>query len=142
MTVSGQLNVESYACSLNKVYTFGPTFRAENSNTSRHLAEFWMIEPEIAFADLADNARLAEHFLQSVVSEVMQRCADDLAFFEQRVDSEIIARLQNVSSKPFTSMTYTEAVNLLQPAAQNSNFQWLGEPICSPNMNVLFASKR
>ena len=70
--------------SLNKVYTFGPTFRAENSNTSRHLAEFWMIEPEIAFADLADNARLAEHFLQSVVSEVMQRCADDLAFFEQR----------------------------------------------------------
>ena len=88
MTVSGQLNVESYACSLNKVYTFGPTFRAENSNTSRHLAEFWMIEPEIAFADLADNARLAEHFLQSVVSEVMQRCADDLAFFEQRVDSK------------------------------------------------------
>ena len=139
MTVSGQLNVESYACSLNKVYTFGPTFRAENSNTSRHLAEFWMIEPEIAFADLADNAAW-QSTLQSVVSEVMQRCADDLAFFEQRVDSEI-ARLQNVSSKPFTSMTYTEAVNLLQASGAKFEFPAWG-PICNPSMNVLFASKR
>jgi asparaginyl-tRNA synthetase len=122
LTVSGQLNVESYACSLSKVYTFGPTFRAENSNTSRHLAEFWMIEPEIAFANLKDNAQLAEHFLQTVVTEVMERCADDLAFFEQRVDSEIIQRLQNVSSKPFTSMTYTDAVNLLQSSGASFEF--------------------
>ena len=122
LTVSGQLNVESYACSLSKVYTFGPTFRAENSNTSRHLAEFWMIEPEIAFANLQDNAQLAEHFLQSVVTEVMERCADDLGFFEQRVDSEITQRLQNVSTKPFASMTYTDAVTLLQSSGAKFEF--------------------
>ena len=122
LTVSGQLNVESYACALNKVYTFGPTFRAENSNTSRHLAEFWMIEPEIAFADLRANAKLAEHFLQHVISEILQRCADDLAFFQERVDKDVIDRLQNVSSQPFASMTYTEAVDLLTSSGQKFEF--------------------
>lgn len=122
LTVSGQLNVESYACALNKVYTFGPTFRAENSNTSRHLAEFWMIEPEIAFADLGTNAKLAEHFLQHVVSEILQRCADDLAFFQQRVDPDIIDRLQNVSSQPFATMTYTDAVDLLTSSGHKFEF--------------------
>ena len=122
LTVSGQLNVESYACALNKVYTFGPTFRAENSNTSRHLAEFWMIEPEIAFADLRANAQLAEHFLQNVIGEILERCADDLAFFQQRVDSDVIDRLQNVSTQPFTSMTYTEAVDLLTSSGKKFEF--------------------
>jgi asparaginyl-tRNA synthetase len=122
LTVSGQLNVESYACALNKVYTFGPTFRAENSNTSRHLAEFWMIEPEIAFADLRANAKLAEHFLQHVIGEILQRCADDLAFFQQRVDPDIIDRLQNVSSQPFATMTYTDAVDLLTSSGHKFEF--------------------
>ena len=122
LTVSGQLNVESYACALNKVYTFGPTFRAENSNTSRHLAEFWMIEPEIAFADLRANAQLAEHFLQNVIGEILDRCADDLAFFQERVDTSVIDRLQNVSTQPFTSMTYTDAVQLLNSSGQKFEF--------------------
>ena len=94
LTVSGQLNVESYACALSKVYTFGPTFRAENSNTSRHLAEFWMIEPEIAFADLLANADLAENFLKAVVSKIMANCKKDIEFFNERVDPNLIEKLQ------------------------------------------------
>lgn len=122
LTVSGQLNVESYACSLSKVYTFGPTFRAENSNTSRHLAEFWMIEPEVAFADLSDNAALAEGLLKYVIQQVTSRCADDMAFFAERIDKEVLNRLDQVVSKQFESMTYTDAVNVLQGAKQEFEF--------------------
>ena len=113
LTVSGQLNLESFACSMGKVYTFGPTFRAENSNTSRHLAEFWMIEPEVAFADLAANADLAERFLSEVIQGVLERCPDDMAFFEERGDEGLIERLTKVCQQTFTRMTYSEAVNLL-----------------------------
>jgi asparaginyl-tRNA synthetase len=113
LTVSGQLNLESFACSMGKVYTFGPTFRAENSNTSRHLAEFWMIEPEVAFADLAANADLAERFLSEVIQGVLERCPDDMAFFEERGDEGLLERLTKVCQQTFTRMTYSEAVNLL-----------------------------
>ncbi len=122
LTVSGQLNVESYACSLSKVYTFGPTFRAENSNTSRHLAEFWMIEPEVAFADLRDNAILAEALLKFVIQQVTTRCADDMAFFAERIDPHVFSRLEQVASKAFATMTYTDAVNVLQDAEQDFEF--------------------
>jgi len=122
LTVSGQLNVESYACALSKVYTFGPTFRAENSNTSRHLAEFWMIEPEIAFADLQDNAKLAEGLLQSVIADVLAACPDDMAFFAERIDPEVIERLQNVVQSPFQHMSYTEAVKVLDDANEDFEF--------------------
>ena len=122
LTVSGQLNVESYACSLSKVYTFGPTFRAENSNTSRHLAEFWMIEPEIAFADLAANASLAEGFLKSVIRQVTERCSDDMAFFAERIDSGVLERLDQVINRPFEIMTYTDAVKGLEDASEKFEY--------------------
>ena len=122
LTVSGQLNVESYCSALSKVYTFGPTFRAENSNTSRHLAEFWMIEPEVAFADLLANAQLAEQFLKYIIDDVTKRCADDMAFFAERVDTTVLDRLQQVSSKPFEHMTYTAAVELLETSGQKFEF--------------------
>ncbi len=114
LTVSGQLNVESYCCALSKVYTFGPTFRAENSNTSRHLAEFWMVEPEVAFADLEAVAALAEDFLKSVFRTVLEERADDMAFFADRIDKQAIARLENVLAADFERMTYTDAVATLQ----------------------------
>lgn len=99
LTVSGQLNVEAYCLALSKVYTFGPTFRAENSNTSRHLAEFWMVEPEIAFADLNDNAELAEDFLKYLFKSVLEKCPDDIGFFNQFVDKTCLARLQSIAEK-------------------------------------------
>ena len=114
LTVSGQLNVETYACALSKVYTFGPTFRAENSNTTRHLAEFWMVEPEIAFADLADAATLAEEMLRYVFKAVLEERADDMAFFQQRVDKTVIDRLQSVVDSEFVRMDYTDAITILQ----------------------------
>ncbi len=122
LTVSGQLNVEAYCLALSRVYTFGPTFRAENSNTSRHLAEFWMIEPEIAFADLGDNADLAERFLKSVFTEVLDRCADDMAFFAERIDRDAINRLEQVVTQPFERMDYDEAVRVLEAADANFEF--------------------
>ena len=122
LTVSGQLNVESYCCALSKVYTFGPTFRAENSNTSRHLAEFWMIEPEVAFADLSANADLAEAFLKSVIDDVVNNSADDMSFFSERIDDTVLDRLNNVINTPFERMTYTDAVKLLQDSGQNFEF--------------------
>ena len=122
LTVSGQLNLESFACSMGKVYTFGPTFRAENSNTSRHLAEFWMIEPEVAFADLAANADLAEGFLSEVIQGVLERCPDDMAFFEERGGEGLIERLTKVCQQTFTRMTYSEAVNLLLEAKHTFEF--------------------
>jgi len=114
MTVSGQLNAETYACALSNVYTFGPTFRAENSHTTRHLAEFWMVEPEIAFADLADAAQLAEDMLKYVFNAVLTERADDMAFFAQRVDKEAITRLEKMVSSEFVRMDYTEAIEILQ----------------------------
>ena len=114
LTVSGQLNGETYACALSKIYTFGPTFRAENSNTSRHLAEFWMVEPEVAFADLNDIAYLAEDMLKYCINAVLTERADDMAFFQQRVDKGVLERLQHVVSNKFVHMDYTDAVEILQ----------------------------
>ncbi|MEE9254561.1 MAG: asparagine--tRNA ligase, partial [Pseudomonadales bacterium] len=122
LTVSGQLNIESYCLALSKVYTFGPTFRAENSHTSRHLAEFWMIEPEIAFADLEDNARLAEDFLKSVLTTVLDERPDDMRFFVERIDSDAIARMENVINSSFERMDYTEAVQILERADADFEF--------------------
>jgi len=126
LTVSGQLNVESYCMALSKVYTFGPTFRAENSNTSRHLAEFWMIEPEIAFADLSDNATLAEALLKHIFRTVLDERADDMAFFEERIEKGVIAKLQGIVDSEFVRMDYTEAIRILEQAKQKFEFpvQW------------------
>jgi asparaginyl-tRNA synthetase len=104
LTVSGQLNVEAYCLALTKVYTFGPTFRAENSNTSRHLAEFWMIEPEIAFADLSDDATLAERLLKFIFEAVLKERAEDLAFFDERIEKGLVAKLQNIVTSDFVRM--------------------------------------
>jgi asparaginyl-tRNA synthetase len=114
LTVSGQLNVETYCCALSKVYTFGPTFRAENSNTTRHLAEFWMIEPEIAFADLSDAADLAEEMLKYVFQGVVDERADDMAFFQQRVDKTVVERLNSVINNDFVRLDYTDAITILE----------------------------
>ena len=122
LTVSGQLNVECYCLALTKVYTFGPTFRAENSNTSRHLAEFWMIEPEIAFADLDDNADLAESFLKSVIADVLEERADDMAFFNERIDKGAIARLEGLVNSEFERMDYSEAIEILKRADKPFEF--------------------
>ncbi|MGZ5581884.1 MAG: asparagine--tRNA ligase [Usitatibacter sp.] len=122
LTVSGQLNVETYCMALSKVYTFGPTFRAENSNTSRHLAEFWRIEPEIAFADLADDATLAERLLKYIFSAVLAERADDMAFFEERIEKGVIAKLQGIVDKPFVRMDYTDAIAVLEKSKQKFEF--------------------
>jgi asparaginyl-tRNA synthetase len=122
LTVSGQLNVESYCLALKNVYTFGPTFRAENSNTSRHLAEFWMIEPEIAFADLDANAALAEDFLKSVVAELLSERADDMRFFAERIDKDVISRLEHVVRTPFVRLEYTQAIEILEAAPVKFEF--------------------
>lgn len=118
LTVSGQLNGEAYACALSKIYTFGPTFRAENSNTSRHLAEFWMLEPEVAFADLQDNARLAEEMLKYVFKDLLAGCMDDLNFFAERVDKQAITRLQHFISTDFASVDYTDAITILEKCGE------------------------
>ncbi len=114
LTVSGQLNVETYCNAMSKVYTFGPTFRAENSNTSRHLAEFWMVEPEIAFANLSDAADLAEEMLKYVLKAVLEERADDMAFFQQRVDKTVIERLNSVINTDFVRLDYTDAITILE----------------------------
>ena len=114
LTVSGQLQVESFACSMGKVYTFGPTFRAENSNTPRHLAEFWMVEPEMAFYDLTDNMDLAEAFLKRIIADALEHCAEDMKFFAERIDKDVFARLENVLNNPFKRVPYTEAVEILE----------------------------
>ena len=122
LTVSGQLNVECYCLALSKVYTFGPTFRAENSNTSRHLAEFWMIEPEVAFTDLNDNADLAESFLKRVVKDVLEERADDMAFFTERIDKTVMSRLETLVQREFARMDYSEAIDVLQRAGKSFEF--------------------
>src|SRR5215470_2298509 len=122
LTVSGQLNVEAYCLALSKVYTFGPTFRAENSNTSRHLAEFWMIEPEIAFADLSDNATLAEALLKHVLQTVLAERAEDMAFFEERIEKGVIAKLEGIVGSQFVHMDYGEAITALERAKEKFEF--------------------
>ncbi|RLA05218.1 MAG: asparagine--tRNA ligase [Gammaproteobacteria bacterium] len=122
LTVSGQLNVESYCLAMSNVYTFGPTFRAENSNTSRHLAEFWMVEPEIAFANLSDNADLAERLLKAIAEAVLNERGDDMEFFNQRVDKNCLSRLENIVDSTFARMEYTEAVEILQNC--NKKFEY------------------
>ena len=122
LTVSGQLEGEIYATALGKVYTFGPTFRAENSNTSRHLAEFWMIEPEAAFFELADNMALAERFIGRLLGDVLSKSADDMAFFDERVQPGLRDALSAVLSKPFEHLTYTEAVEILERSGEKFEY--------------------
>jgi len=122
LTVSGQLNVEAYCLALSKVYTFGPTFRAENSNTSRHLAEFWMIEPEIAFADLNDNADLAEALLKFTFSLLLKERPEDMAFFDERIEKGIVAKLQGIVDSEFVRMDYGEAISVLERAKEKFEF--------------------
>jgi asparaginyl-tRNA synthetase len=122
LTVSGQLEAEIFACSLGKVYTFGPTFRAENSNTPRHLAEFWMVEPEMAYYDLNDNMDLAEAFIKRLIHDVLERQAEDMQFFQERIDKEVIARLQHVLQSKFVRLPYTEAVDILLKSGKTWEF--------------------
>ncbi len=125
LTVSGQLNVETYCMAMSRVYTFGPTFRAENSNTTRHLAEFWMIEPEIAFADLAADADLAEAFLKYIFKAVLEERPDDMAFFAQHIDKECITRVESFISSSFERMDYTDAIKALEAAvAKGVKFEY------------------
>jgi asparaginyl-tRNA synthetase len=122
LTVSGQLNIEAYCLALTKVYTFGPTFRAENSNTSRHLAEFWMIEPEIAFADLADNAALAEALLKYTFASLLKERGEDLAFFDERIEKGLVAKLEGIVDSEFAHMDYGEAIDVLQRSNEKFEF--------------------
>jgi asparaginyl-tRNA synthetase len=122
LTVSGQLEAEIFACALGKVYTFGPTFRAENSNTPRHLAEFWMIEPEMAFFDLQDNMTLAEAFIKRLIKDALERCAEDMQFFEERIEKGLLERLKKVLNSAFLRVPYTEAVDILLKSGQTWEF--------------------
>lgn len=122
LTVSGQLQAEMAACALSRVYTFGPTFRADNSMTRNHLAEFWMIEPEIAFCDLNLNMRVAEHMVKAVIEAVLAKCDEDMAFFHKRVDEGLMTRLQKTLAGPFQEVTYTDAVKLLEKSGKKFEF--------------------
>ena len=123
LTVSGQLEAETYACALGSVYTFGPTFRAENSNTTRHLAEFWMIEPEVAFADLHDDADLAGAFLRHLFRAVLAKCPEELKFFNDRIEKGLLDNLTRLADAEFTRITYTEAIKILEKAADKFEFK-------------------
>lgn len=122
LTVSGQLQGEIFACALGNIYTFGPTFRAENSNTARHLAEFWMIEPEMAFCDLVGNMNLAEDFVRTVIGDVLNECEEDLAFFDKWVEKEIVSSLKSVVDAKFERMTYTQAVEVLKKSGKTFEY--------------------
>ncbi len=122
LTVSGQLEVEAYCLAMSKVYTFGPTFRAENSNTSRHLAEFWMVEPEVAFANLQDNIDLAESFLKSILSKIFAECEAELHFFNKRINSDVIDRITNLINKDFERIEYSEAIKILASSKESFEF--------------------
>jgi asparaginyl-tRNA synthetase len=122
LTVSGQLEAETFALAFSKVYTFGPTFRAENSNTPRHLAEFWMIEPEMAFYELKDNMRLAEEFLKFVIHYVLDHCREDLEFFNERIEKTVLSTLEHVAESSFGHITYTDAVNELKESGKAWEF--------------------
>lgn len=140
LTVSGQLEGELAALALGLIYTFGPTFRAENSNTPRHLAEFWMIEPEMAFYDIHDNMDLAEEMLNYLINYVLENCMDDLQFLNKMYDQELIGRLRMVVSKPFKRLTYTEAIDILQHSGQKFEFpvKW-GSDLQKEHENMLVA---
>jgi asparaginyl-tRNA synthetase len=122
LTVSGQLEGEIFACSMGKIYTFGPTFRAENSNTSRHLAEFWMVEPEMAFYELADNMQLAESFLKRLIGDVLSRCDEDMQFFNTHIDTNILATLEKIVSSEFIQLPYTEAIDILTKSGEKFEY--------------------
>ena len=122
LTVSGQLEGEIYATALGKIYTFGPTFRAENSNTSRHLAEFWMVEPEMAFYELDDNMDLAEAFLKRIFRDALENCAEDMSFFNERIDKTVLETLQGIVSTEFVRLPYTEAIGILEKSGQKFDF--------------------
>ncbi|MBD2025988.1 asparagine--tRNA ligase, partial [Leptolyngbya sp. FACHB-711] len=122
LTVSGQLEAEIMAMAFTNVYTFGPTFRAENSNTSRHLAEFWMVEPEMAFCDLIDNMDLAEAFLKHIFRYVLEHCPEDMEFFNQRIDNSVLATADNIINNEFERITYTDAIALLEKADRKFEF--------------------
>ncbi|OLS03896.1 asparagine--tRNA ligase [Tissierella creatinophila] len=122
LTVSGQLEAEAYALSFKNIYTFGPTFRAENSNTSRHAAEFWMMEPEIAFADLKDNMNLAEKMMKYVISYVMDEAKEEMEFFNKFIDKDLLSRLENIVNSEFERITYTEAVEILKKSNKKFNY--------------------
>ncbi len=122
LTVSGQLEAEIFACSLGKVYTFGPTFRAENSNTSRHLAEFWMVEPEMAFFELTDNMDLAERFLKRIVGDVLSRCDEDMQFFNEHIEPGVLATLRDIVEHQFVRLPYTEAIDILSKSGATFEF--------------------
>jgi asparaginyl-tRNA synthetase len=122
LTVSGQLEAEAFACALTKVYTFGPTFRAENSNTSRHASEFWMIEPEMAFCDLNGNMDLAEEFVKYLIADARKNCSEEMEFFAKFVDKELLGRLDFVLDRPFQRITYTDAIELLKESSEQFEF--------------------
>jgi asparaginyl-tRNA synthetase len=128
LTVSGQLEAEAYACALGNVYTFGPTFRAENSNTSRHLAEFWMVEPEMAFYELVDNMQLAEEFLKRIFTDLLGKCGEDMAFFNERIDESktLLTRLEKITQADFVRLSYTDAIKILEGCGQTFEYpvQW------------------
>lgn len=126
LTVSGQLEAEIYASALSNVYTFGPTFRAENSHTTKHLSEFWMIEPELAFADLTDDIACAESYLQYVIKYALEKCPEDLEFFEKFIEKGVISRLEKMLKAPFAKISYTEAISLLQKSNKKFDYptQW------------------
>lgn len=122
LTVSGQLEAEIFATSLGECYTFGPTFRAENSNTSRHLAEFWMIEPEMPFYDLEDNMALAESFVRTVIGDVLQNCPEDMEFFNQRIDQTTLEKLHNITENEFIRLSYTDAIEIVKSCGKQFDF--------------------
>jgi asparaginyl-tRNA synthetase len=138
LTVSGQLEAEVFALALGNVYTFGPTFRAEDSNTSRHLAEFWMIEPEMAFYDLKENLDLAEEFIRSILASVLENCTDDMAFLNRFVDKDLMATIDDVINKSFEHLTYTETIEILSKARKGFEFpvEW-GKDIQSEHERYL-----
>ena len=122
LTVSGQLSAETFAMAFGNVYTFGPTFRAENSNTPRHAAEFWMMEPEMAFADLCDDMDVAEDMLKYIVRHIMKTCPQELEFFNQRVDTTLLSRLNNIVENEFGRVPYTEAIDILQKSGEKFEY--------------------
>jgi len=122
LTVSGQLEAEIFACAVGDVYTFGPTFRAENSNTTRHLSEFWMVEPEMPFYELEDDMDLAESFVRTIIKDVLQRCPDDLAFFNERIEPTLLESLQHIVEHDFIRLTYTDAIEILLKSGQTFEY--------------------
>ena len=129
LTVSGQLEAEIYACAVGECYTFGPTFRAENSHTTRHLSEFWMVEPEMPFYELPDNMDLAESFIKFVIGRILDRCADDMQFFNKHIDTTVLETLKNITENSFIRLPYTEAIEIIEQSGQKWEYpiQWGGD---------------